>query len=193
MLLSPAQRRGLHGKAVLLRHIERTGRTIAGDLVWTRTELDCVRDLYPDYDVMLSVLPDRSRGAIAHKARQLGLVPPLRIWSDGEARALRQPYVTGIAIETLVEILPGKSRKQIWHKAHHMGYRRPRRAPKPTGMPLVDAVRQRAFDYRLSMRDLDAFVGKKCYFTSPRYLNWRALQRAMEILGGRPVVSWHPR
>jgi hypothetical protein len=193
MILSHAQRRGLHGKAALLRHIERTGRTIAGDLVWTRTELDRVRDLYPDYDAMMSALPGRSRGAIAHKAWQLGLVPPLRIWSDGEARALRHPYVTGVAVAALVEMFPGKSRKQIWHKAQHMGYRRPRRAPKPTGMPLIDTIRQRAFDYRLSMRDLDAFVGKKGYFTSSRYLNWRTLQRAMEILGGRPVVSWHPR
>src|SRR3546814_9658602 len=68
--------------------------------------------------------------------------------------------------------------------------RRPRRAPKQTGMLLVDSVRQRAFECRLSMRDLDAFVGKKHYFAGPRYIDWRALQRAIRILGGRPVVCW---
>src|SRR3546814_1456405 len=82
-------------------------------------------------------------------------------------------------------MFPGRSRRQIWSKASHMRCRRPRRAPKQTGMLLVDSVRQRAFECRLSMRDLDAFVGKKHYFAGPRYIDWRALQRAIRILGGR--------
>ncbi|SCW94761.1 hypothetical protein SAMN02927924_04571 [Sphingobium faniae] len=71
-----------------------------------------------------------------------------------------------------------------------MGYRRPRRAPKPTGMPLVDSIRKRAFEFRLSMTDLDVFVGRTRYFVSPHYRDWRALQRAMAILGGRSAISW---
>jgi hypothetical protein len=120
------------------------------------------------------------------------MVLPLRIWSDEDAVRLRTPYKAGIPIAAaaLVEIFSGKSREQLWKKAHHMGYRRPRQAPKTTGMPLVDSIRRRAFEYRLSMVDLDVFVGRKRYFVSPRHVDWRALQKAMEILGGRPIVHW---
>lgn len=103
---------------------------------------------------------------------------------------MRKPYVAGVPMAELLEMFPGKSRSQIWKKAFHMGYRRPRCAPKPTGMPLVDSIRKRAFECRLSMTDLDVFVGRTRYFVSPRHLDWLALQRAMVILGGRPAISW---
>jgi hypothetical protein len=190
MILSHGQRRGLHGKSVILRHIERTGCTIAGQPVWTAAEIDVLHEFYPDRDAAYLALPRRTSAAIAKKAQQLGLVPPRRIWSQEDAIGLRKPYVAGVSIAALVEMFLGKSRKQIWKKAHHMGYRRPRRALKPTGMPLVDSIRKRAFEHHLSMVDLDVFVGKKRYFVSPRHMDWRALQKAMEILGGQPVVDW---
>src|SRR3546814_3234606 len=37
-------------------------------------------------------LPRRTRVAIASKAREIGLVPPLRIWSTEEAAQLRRVY-----------------------------------------------------------------------------------------------------
>lgn len=193
MLLSLAQRRGLDGKDTILRHIERTGFTIAGVPVWTTAELEVLQRLYPDLDAITRALPRRTPAAISHKARQIGLVPPLRIWSDGDARKLRKPYVAGVPIGTLAEIFPGKSKRQIWSKANSMGYRRPRRAPKATGMPLVDNVRRRAFELRIKMTELGAIVGKARYFVCPRYVDWRALQLAMEFLGGRPVVRWRER
>ena len=193
MLLSLAQRRGLDGKNRILRHIAHTGCTIAGAPVWTTVELEVLRCLYPDLDALVRALPRRTLAAIAHKARQIGLVPPLRIWLDGDARKLRKPYVAGVPIDTLTEMFPGKSKRQVWHKANKMGYRRPRRAPKVTGMPLVDSIRRRAFDLHITMAELDAIVGKTRYFVCPRYIDWRALQRAMEFMGGRPVVRWWER
>jgi len=71
-----------------------------------------------------------------------------------------------------------------------MGYRRPRRAPKSTGMPLVDSIRARAFDLRITMTELDSYVARKRYFVSPRHMDWTALQRAMTLLGGTPIVQW---
>lgn len=193
MLLSLAQRRGLDGKNTILRYIERTGCTIAGAPVWTTAELEILQRLYPDLDAITQALPRRTPAAIAHKARQIGLVPPLRIWSERDAQKLRKPYVTGVPIDTLMEIFPGKSKRQIWGKANSMRYRRPRRAPKATGMPLVDCIRRRAFDLYITMTELDAIVGKARYFVCPRYVDWRALQRAMEFLGGRPVVRWREK
>lgn len=190
MFLSYGQKRGLHGRMVLLRHIERTGCTIAGDPVWSEAEIADLRRCYPDREAAYTALLRRTPGAIAKKAWRLGLVPPRRIWTGDEAFRLRKPYVTGVPIAELVEMFPGKSRSQIWKKAQHMRYRRPRRPPKLMSMPLVDSIRQRAFECYLSMADLDAFIGRKRYFVSPRYQNWRALEKALEILGGRPTVHW---
>ena len=190
MLLTRAQLRGLQGRDTLVGHIERTGCTIAGAPVWTARELEALRLLYPDKQGLTAALPRRTAGAIAHKARKIGLVPPLRIWTSVDAAQLRRPYVAGAPVATLTQMFPGKSKRQIWGKACAMGYRRPRRPPKPTGMPLVDSIRARAFDLRITMTELDSFVARKRYFVSPRHMDWTALQRAMTLLGGTPVVRW---
>lgn len=190
MIPSNRQSRGERGRMTLLRHIERTGCTIAGDPVWTADEIAHLCQTFPDRKAACLALPHRTAAAVAHKARQLGLIPPRKIWIGDEAVRLRKPYVAGVPMAELLEMFLGKTRSQIWKKAFHMGYHRPRRAPKLTGMPLVDSVRKRAFECRLSMTDLDVFVGRTRYFVSPRHLDWRALQRAMAILGGRPAISW---
>lgn len=74
----------MHGRMVLLRHIERTGCTIAGDPVWTEAEIADLRRCYPDRAAAQTALPRRTPGAIAEKARHLGLVPPLRVWTEDE-------------------------------------------------------------------------------------------------------------
>ena len=71
-----------------------------------------------------------------------------------------------------------------------MGYRMPRRQPKPTGLLLVDSVRQRAFYLRITMTELDSFIGRKRYFVGARHVDWAAIQRAMVLLGGTPIVRW---
>lgn len=191
MILSRAQRRGLDGKAFLLGYIDRTGYTIAGDKAWTRDELNAMRRLYPDAAALSVALPCRSPAAIGHKARHMGLVVPRKIWSQAEILALRRPYISGMPVQEIERLLPGRSRHQIWHRAHRSGFRRPRIAPRPTGIPIVDAVRLRAHDHRLTMGDLDAFVGKRRYFVSPRRIDWNALQRAMTMLGGIPFIVWN--
>ncbi|EZP84713.1 hypothetical protein QUC32_15540 [Novosphingobium resinovorum] len=190
MIPFDGQSRGERGRMALLRHIERTGCTIAGDPVWTDDEIARLCAAFPDRKAACVALPRRTLAAVMHKARQLGLVPSRRIWTSDEAIRLRKPYVAGIPMSELLEMFPGKTRSQIWRKARDKGYRRPRRAPTPTGMPLVDSIRKRAFECRLSMTDLDAFVGRRRYFVSPSYMDWRALQRAMILLGGRPTIFW---
>ena len=182
--------RGLQGRETLLGHIRRTGLTIAGDPVWTVLELDALSLLYPDMAALAAALPRRTGRAIAGKAQKMGLVPPLRIWTGGDAARLRRPYSAGVPVTALTEMFPGKSKRQIWGKAFAMGYRRPRRSPRKTGMPLVDSIRARAFELRITMTELDAFVARRRYFVSPRHHDWTALQRAMNLLGGRPVVCW---
>jgi len=124
VLQSPSgQRRRLtpfddQGRDTLVEHIQRTGCTIAGTPVWTAGELEALRLLYPDKQALTAALPRRTEGAIAHKARNCGLVPPLRIWTNGDAAQLRRPYVAGVPVTKLTEMFPGKSKRQItWRGA----------------------------------------------------------------------------
>ena len=86
------------GLSTILRHIQRTGCTLAGDRVWTPEERASLRNLYPHFDQLRVQLPGRTHKAIAHKARALGLVPPRRIWSEQDAWRLRAPYGAGVPI-----------------------------------------------------------------------------------------------
>ena len=73
MHFSRASKRGFNGRIAILRHIALTGRTIAGDPVWSTGELAALRLHYPDKQAIASALVRRSKIAIQHKARSLGL------------------------------------------------------------------------------------------------------------------------
>jgi hypothetical protein len=89
---------------------------------------------------------------------------------------------------------PGMSWRQIAAKARHIGVRRMRRKLNATGHPLIDMIRDRAFDLRLSMVDLDAMAGTKRYFQKSSWCNGRpnrkALLQAVEALGGEVSIRW---
>lgn len=183
-------RRGLQGQGIIYRHIARTGRTLAGTAVWTEQEIAILRQHHGDRKALPAMLPGRTVKAIETKLGRLRLVRDQRVWTAQETSALRSPYRTGVPIDELLVLFPGKSKRQIWGKAFAIGVRRPRRPPKPTGLALVDDVRARAFACRLSMTDLDSFVGTRGYFSRPRHMNWSALQRAIDVLGGTPALAW---
>lgn len=104
---------------------------------------------------------------------------------------MRPAYVRGDPIDDIVASLEGKTKKQVWAKASRWKIRRPRRRPKLLELPIIDEVRQRAFDLQLTMRDLDEIAGSRPYFRKPRYYNWKALDTAIQWLGGTPRVAWH--
>lgn len=68
---------------------------------------------YPDQQAIASALVRRSRIAIQHKARSLGLVRPRRFWSEQEVKLLRSLYRTSIATVGLVALFPGRTKQQI--------------------------------------------------------------------------------
>ncbi|HWK33518.1 MAG TPA: hypothetical protein VNR51_07545 [Hyphomicrobium sp.] len=93
-----------------------------------------------------------------------------------------------------MQTFPDLRWQQIAGKAKHMGLRRPRRKLSATGHALVDCIRERAFDLRLSMVDLDAMAKTKKYFQKAAWqsgsLNRKALLRAIEALGGEVSIRW---
>ncbi len=77
-----------------------------------------------------------------------------------ESRAT-PPYKAGVpVVEIQAKEVPDRTKRQIYSKASHLKIRRPRRAPKPTGMLIVDLIRERAFSKGYTMAELDEWVGR---------------------------------
>jgi hypothetical protein len=88
-------------------------------------------------------------------------------------------------------LFPGKTARQIWHRAAHSGWCRPRKPPKATGLKPDDDVKARAFAYRLTARDLADLSATGRYFLKrPAQTNWKKINRAVEVLGGRMSIMW---
>lgn len=182
--------RALRGKAAIQRSIYKTGYTIAGARAWTEDERQTLRLFWPDIARLCSELPLRTDAAIKRKAGREGLTRPRRIWQEDETRRLPPPYRKGVPVEEIGEALGGKTKRQVWGKATSLGVKRPRRPPKPTGMEIVDLIRERAFKLGYTMADLDEWTNRKHYFTKPQGHDWKAIDRAFTLLGGRIVPVW---
>jgi hypothetical protein len=190
MQLSRQQRAALDALAINRAYMMRTGLTYSGHRLWTPKEIGALR-LYPDYRALVQALPGRTRRAIESKVWRSGLAAPLRVWNETEFTVMKRLYAHGTLMAAILSRLPGKTARQVWSKASSRGIRRPKRPPQLTGFTPVDTVRRRAFDLRISMADLDAMVGRRFYFRSPRKTDWSAVQRVLPHLGGQATVRWN--
>lgn len=158
---------------------------------WLPVEDDCLRRLYPRYDLLAAQLPHRSLAALKHRARRLGIVCPRHVWTNLEVRRLRQAYAANMADDELSSQFPGCSLAQIKAKARHLGLRRPVKTYRMLGIPLLDAVRARAGDRQMSLVELDRLAGTVAYFQKSRkgpVLQWIA--KGAAVLGGRLEIHW---
>lgn len=155
----------------------RMGRTPNGHPLWTEREDDVVRALYPDYRALRRALRRRTYHALRYRTRALGIAKKKHVWLGSEVSRLRRLYPKADRADILLAF-PELSWQQIAAKACHIGVRRARRRLNSTGYPLVDLIRDRAFDLSLSMVDLDAIAGTKHYFQKAGWysnLNRKAL------------------
>ena len=182
---------GANSAERLRRHMAKSGRTLAGQKLWTEAEIRRLRRTYPDYRKARALLPGRSLNAIKSKAFRLRITQSRRIWSDSDIKRLRAPYRQGRPMYEILALLPGKTTKQIWARAHHSGWRRPRTRPKTYDLKPYDDVRARAFTSRLSMRDLASLSATGRYFLrQPSRNNWKKISKAVEMLEGQLSVVW---
>lgn len=172
----------------------RTGRTPSGHWLWTKEEDYIVRSLYPDYNALRRKLPRRTRYALKARAARLGVIRKDHVWLAVEVSRVRRMYPRATQ-EELMAALPNLSLSQIRSKAKDIGVRRARRKPVTTGYPLIDVIRDRAFDLRLSMVDLDAMAGTKRFYQSSGWrggnFNRKFVLRAIEALGGVVSIQWN--
>lgn len=178
----------------LRQRMAKSGRTLAGQKLWTDAEIQHLRRFYPDYRKACAALPGRSPSAVKSKAFRLRITRSRRVWSDHELKRLKAPYRQGRPMREILDLLPGKTKRQIWSRACHSGWRRPRTPPKTYDLKPYDEVRARAFTSKFSMRDLAWLSATGSYFLRPPSQNdWRKISKAVALLEGQLSVVWNTR
>lgn len=66
-----------------------------------------------------------------------------------------------------------------------------RRSLTPLGIPVLDAIRERAHNEGMTLSELDVLAGTKAYFqSSGRHLTWKHIAAGVELLGGKLMPVW---
>jgi len=172
--------------------IRRTGRTPNGHAVWTSREDQVVREFFPDYSRMRRLLRRRSRKAVEARACFLKLTRQNHYWTTNELNRLRRRWRDATR-EELINEFPRHPWASIRTKATRFGVRRRPRILKPTGKPMLDEIRRRATDLKISLSELDricrtgTFFEKSSQCWEPRRNVWLP---AIAALGGRVEIVW---
>ncbi len=178
----------------LRRRMAKSGRTLAGQTLWTEAEIKRLYRSYPDYRKACSALPRRSLNAIKSKAFRLRMTRSRQVWSEGDLRRMKAPYRQGRPINEILALLPGKTKKQIWARASYSGWHRPRTSPKIYNFKAYDEIRDRAFASKLTMRDLAFLSATGNYFLrQPTQNDWRKISNAVALLDGQLLVNWNAK
>lgn len=178
------------------RRMEKTGVTPNGHPLWTPPEKGTLADKYPDYEGALVEIKRRTRPAAHSKATRMRITKPApRLWDDNELLRLRRVYPRG-SIAEILAVFPGRSWGAIRSQAlkHHI-YRA--RALRQTGIPLIDALLQRASHLNMSLKEIDEAVGAGAYFSVGSHRTRRPkperIFAAVHVLGGVPRARFPPQ
>ncbi|MBZ9909017.1 hypothetical protein LB557_23695 [Mesorhizobium sp. BR115XR7A] len=181
----------------LRRQIHQRGFTLLGQKLWIPKEDEICRSLYPDYLAMAKALPHRSRKAIEHRCSVLGIVHRrINVWTAKRDTLFRKMYRTS-STQELRDAFPEMTMKQIWRRGCKCKLSRPRKRPyRTTGNLLLDELREECWRQNISMPDLDEFARSGRYFRRRSWrsgLNYKHILRAINELGGTPIVQWQER
>lgn len=173
----------------LRQRMAASGRTLAGQKLWTEAEIKRLHSFYPNYRKAYAALPCRSLSAIKSKAFRLRITRSRQVWSESDLKRMKAPYRQGRPIDEIVGLLPGKTKKQIWARASHSGWHRPRTPPKIYNFKAYDQIRDRAFAFKFTMRDLAFLSATGNYFLrQPTQNNWKKIYKAVSLLNGQLSV-----
>jgi len=176
----------------LRRRMTKSGRTLAGQKLWTEAEIKRLHSFYPDYRKACAALPCRSLSAIKSKAFRLRITRSRQVWSERGLKRMKASYRQGRPIYEILVLLPGKTKKQIWARASYSGWHRPRTSPKIYNFKAYDEIRDRAFASKLTMRDLACLSATGNYFLrQPTQNDWRKISKAVALLEGQLSVIWN--
>lgn len=166
---------------------------MAGQDLWSDDEIRILRAFAPDYAALQKELKGRTFEAIRHKSNRLGLSKTVHIWTAAEVLKLRRLYPAAPRDE-IIAAFPFATWAQIKHAARNNGSRREKPPYKKSRHPLMNAILEQCMEIGWSLADLDRECGIKRYFArrswKEKKLNYDAVLKAIEILGGTISVNW---
>lgn len=163
--------------------------------LWTEAEDELVRQHFQNRRALEAMLPYRTAGAIKSRVRDLGLTLNMNFVAitAKDAMRIRQLSKTCNSYQQIADSL-GKKVSTIRMHMKTRGIYTSKPEPKITGFPLVDAIRQRAFQLKITLRDFDRSLGSRSrYFSKAnesRKISHRQIDHAAKALGGRLVIVW---
>jgi hypothetical protein len=169
-------------------------RIVRRDDSWTYRETEVLREHWPDMAAMRKLLPHRTETAIRSMAAKCGAAPPKdqHIWTGAEDKRLRARAAEGMSCKLIAREL-GLRPLQVTNRLRYIGVQIARKPPALCGDELADAVRLRAFQMNISIRDLDRSLGNNRIFenavTKKRVLP-KHIEKAVKALGGRLTIVW---
>ncbi len=173
--------------------IQFEGKTPNGHPIWTAKEDQIVRDHFPNYVAMKKRLRRRSRRALHSRAMKLKLTRSISRWTAPEVFSLRKRWRDATRTELIAEF-PRHTWNSIQMKGRTFGIRRRPWKPKLTGKRMLDEIRQRAADLRISLGDLDRICAGRRYFANSSRRSQKprrnVLLRAIAALGGGVEIVW---
>jgi hypothetical protein len=138
------------------------------------------------------VLTPDTRRAISNFAGTCNLTKQLHAWTGAQDKLLRQRVKDGTSRRAIAQEL-GLSVRQVEGRMRRSGLRFARRAPTPSGNPLLDALASRAYEINMTQRELAEACGSVEAFKRWRKtgrINTRYIWAAVEALGGRMMPQW---
>lgn len=169
-------------------------RVVRRDDSWTYRETEVLREHWPDMAAIRKMLPYRTERAIGDMARKCGVAPPKdqHIWTGAEDKRLRALAAAGATRKDIAAAL-SLSPLQVQNRLQYTRIRIAKRPPALCGDDLADAVRQRAFQMNITIRDLDRSLGNRRIFqnaVTTKYVLPHHIDKAVKALGGRLTIVW---
>lgn len=159
---------------------------------WTLKEHEVVVSFWPDVGAIEQRLPHRTGRAIRAFASKCNLTNERHTWTAAEDTKLRKLAAAGHSRRTIAAEM-GMSFNQIAGRLSYARIPIARKPPSPSNNPLVNAIRQRAFDLHMTLSDLDRSLGDRKIFqqaSGNQKVGRSHIERAVKALGGRLVVEW---
>ena len=147
----------------LERRMKRTGMTMANQPLWSEDEIEVLRALSPQYDLIQQKLKGRSFEAIRHKCNRLGISKNIHLWTGAEISKLRRLYPSAPKAE-IIAAFPSSTWAQIKSAARRYGFRRDTPPFTRSGNLLMDMILDRCEAIGWSYADLDDECGTGQYF-----------------------------
>lgn len=169
-------------------------RVIRRDDSWTYRETEVLHEHWPDMAALRKLLPHRSEKAIKRMAQKCGAAPPKEqhVWTGAQDKRLRALAADGTPIKLIAKELDLRP-LQVTNRLQYTGVRIARRPPGLCGDDLADAVRLRAFQMNISIRDLDRSLGRHRIFekaVTRKHVLPNHIEKAVKALGGRLTIEW---